>query len=205
MSRKIYIDAGHGFTNSPAGGSLMDKGSGNDTAYNDLTGKYESDLNLEIALKLKDVLISKGYEVIMIRESEVAEHLDPSMRVNRINESEFDIFISIHANAFDREDVCGARVYYSSLNSNALKCQRYASAMAAALNSVEGASQKNVTVENHDDIAVLKGVKKPTVLVETCFLTSPTDAELASSEEWIEKMALGMSIGIENYLAQLAV
>ena len=198
----VYIDAGHGFGNSVG---TVDKGSGNGTPYLELTGKYESDLNLEIAMKLKEVLLEKGYEVVMIREGETSEHLDVNHRVQKINSVESDIFISIHANSFDNEDVCGARVYYSSMNDNAIKCMRYASAVANALNTTEGVSQRNVTVEDHPDIGVIKAVKVPTVLVETCFLTSPTDAALAASEAWIASMAEGLCRGIENYLSQTAL
>ena len=90
------------------------------------------------------------------------------------------------------------------MNDNAIKCKRYASAVAAALNALEGVSQREVTVEDHPDIGVIKGVKVPTVLVESCFLTNQTDAELAASEEWILKMATGLCTGIESYLAQMA-
>ena len=197
----VYIDAGHGFDNSVG---TPDVGTGTGTPYHELTGKYESDLNLEIALKLKEILLEKGYAVVMSREAQVSEHVTINERVSRVNSTECDIFISIHANSFDSENVSGARIYYSSLNDNAIKCKRYASVVASALNAMEGVSQREVTVEDHADIGVIKSVKVPTVLVETCFLTSPTDAALAASEEWIEKMATGLCNGIEGYLAQVS-
>ena len=183
---------------------IPDVGTGTGTAYHELTGKYESDLNLEVALALKEILLEKGYAVVMSREAQVAEHVTINERVDRANDTKCDIFISIHANSFDNENVGGARVYYSSLNDNAIKCKRYASAVAAALNSMEGISQREVTVEDHADIGVIKGVKVPTVLIETCFLTNPTDAALAATQEWVYKMAEGLCKGIEGYLAQIS-
>ena len=197
----VYIDAGHGFGNSYG---VPDKGAGEGTLYNELTGKYESDMNLDIALKLKELLEKAGFAVIMIREGESTEHVTVNERVRRVNESNADIFVSIHANSSEVESVKGARVYYSALNNAAAKCEKYAKAMASALNKTEGASLKNVTVHtDRSDVAVIKGVKVPTVLVETCFVTNAEDAALAATEEWIETMASGICLGIQNYLEQV--
>jgi N-acetylmuramoyl-L-alanine amidase len=52
------------------------------------------------------------------------------------------------------------------------------------------------------DVGVIKGVRVPTVLVETCFLTNEEDAALAASEAWIALMAEGICRGIDNYFVQ---
>ncbi len=198
----VYVDVGHGFGNS---GNVPDKGAGDGTAYYKLTGKYESDLNLDVALKLKQVLLDAGFEVIMGREGESTEYITVNDRVNTVNHSNADIFVSIHANSNDDTSVKGARVYYSSLNNAATKCENYAKAMAAALNATEGASLKTVGVHtDRSDVAVIKGIQIPTILIETCFMTSPEDAALAATEEWQEKMAIGICRGIQNYLAQVS-
>ena len=197
----VYIDAGHGFTNSYG---VADKGTGDGTPYHDLTGKYESDLNLEVALKLKELLLAKGYDVLMSRESEVAEHLTINQRVARANASGADIFISIHANSAVAT-AKGARVYYSTANPAQVKCEKYAKLVAAALNTVDGASLKTVNVFNdRPDVGVIKAVNMPTVLIETCFLTNEEDAALAATEEWTLAMATGLANGIQSYLSQAA-
>jgi len=191
----VYIDAGHGFANSYG---VADKGAGDGTPYHELTGKHESDLNLDVAFKLKELLLEKGYEVIMMREGESAEHVTVNDRVNRVNNSIADIFVSIHANSSDTPTASGARLYYSTLNVAAMKCQKYASVMADALNATEGASLKKVNVfTDRPDVAVIKGIRIPTVLVETCFMTSAEDAALAATEEWTVAMATGICLGIE--------
>ena len=198
-NKVIYVDAGHGFANSYG---VADKGAGDGTPYYNLTGKYESDLNLEVAKKVKEVLLSKGYDVIMIREEESSEHVTINERVADANASGADIFVSIHANSSTSSGANGARVYYSTLNLAAAKCEKYANCVADALNATEGASLKKVTVNtDRSDVGVIKGVKMPTVLVETCFLTNPEDAALAATEEWIALMAEGICRGIENYLS----
>lgn len=200
QNKVVYVDAGHGFSNSYG---VADKGAGDGTPYHTLTGKLESDLNLEIAMKVKEVLISMGYDVRMSRESESTEHVTINERVKAANDSDADIFVSIHANSSTSASAKGARVYYSTLNLGAAKCERYANCVAAALNSTEGASLKTVTVNtDRPDVGVIKGVRVPTVLVETCFLTNEEDAALAASEAWIALMAEGICRGIDNYFVQ---
>lgn len=195
----IYVDAGHGFANSYG---AIDKGAGEGTAYTTLTGKYESDLNLAIALKVKQILLAKGYEVIMSREGEVNRYLTPTERAEAVNDTIADLFVSIHGNTYVDESVKGARVYYSSLNENASVCLGYANTMAAALNATSGASLKKVTVQDHPNIAVIRGVLVPTVLVETCYMTSPEDAAMAATDAWITTMAEAICLGITNQLAK---
>lgn len=193
----VFVDAGHGFANSDG---VIDRGAGKDTAYTQLTGKYESDLNLAVAMKVKQILLSKGYEVIMSREGEVNQALTPTERAEMVNATNADIFVSIHGNTFTDESVKGARVYYSSLNANADTCLSYANTMAAALNATAGASLKKVGVHDSKNVAVIRGVLVPTVLVETCYMTSPEDAAMAATDAWISAMAEGICLGIVNQL-----
>ena len=195
----IYLDAGHGFANEYG---QIDKGT-IDTVYKELTGKTESDLNLEVALRVKEKLLALGYEVIMTRESESSEYVTVADRVERVNASNADLFISIHADSYAADSsVKGCRVYYSSNNANADICRDYAQTVANALNATEGSSLKKVSVKDHPNIAVLRGIAIPTVLVETCFLTSPEDAQQATTEAWLDALASGICLGIVNQLAK---
>jgi N-acetylmuramoyl-L-alanine amidase len=72
--------------------------------------------------------------------------------------------------------------------------------MAAALNATEGASLKKVGVHDSKNIAVIRGVLVPTVLVETCYMTSPEDAAMATTDAWVNAMAEGICLGIVNQL-----
>lgn len=57
----------------------------------------EKTVNLDIALRLKQLLEAKGHQVVMTRASDVFLSLEA--RVNKSNQAKPDIFISIHANA----------------------------------------------------------------------------------------------------------
>ena len=191
----VYVDAGHGFTNSVG---VPDKGTGDGSPYYKLTGKYESDLNIAIALCLRDLLVAEGYEVIMSREGEVNEHLTVNDRVRRINAADADIFISIHGNAASAK-ASGARVYWNKSNGSASISKEYAEKVADAINFVENTTLVEAQVYE-GDYAVVRDTHIPAVLVETCFLTNEGDAKLASSPEWSENMAYALFIGILDQL-----
>ena len=91
----IYLDPGHGGT---------DEG----CARN---GVLEKDINLAIALLVREQLIEQGYDVIMSREADT--YIAKEERVKEANESGADIYISIHQNATDEgTGVSGMEVWY---------------------------------------------------------------------------------------------
>jgi len=192
----VLIDAGHGFANSEG---VIDKGTGHGSPYYDLTGKYESDLNLAIALCLKEKLIDAGFAVIMIRESEVFETLGINDRVRRINALGADIMISVHGNAAGAT-ASGARVYWNRKNRHAEICEAYAQTVTDAINSVEGTTLVEAKMYE-GDYAVVRDVHIPSVLVETCFLTNQADAQMASDPIWVERMADALCLGLQNQYA----
>ena len=92
----IVVDAGHG------GKDLGAKGN---------RGLLEKDVNLAIALRLKDILKSSHkYRVILTREDDT---FIPLPRRGKIaNENNADVFISVHANAAPRRSAHGIETYY---------------------------------------------------------------------------------------------
>ena len=108
LGKVIYIDPGHGG---------LDPG----TVYKDI---YEKDINLEICLKLQKVLESEGAIVYLTRygdydlsnKSYSRKKSDLNNRVKIINESNADIYISIHLNSINSTIWRGAQVFYDDIN-----------------------------------------------------------------------------------------
>ena len=106
---KIILDAGHG---DPDGGAVG------------VNGTLEKDINLAIVQKLQEVLEGKGAEVILTREGdsglqeESADTIhkmkvsDMNKRLNIIQDSGADLFISIHMNSFTDSKVHGLHIFY---------------------------------------------------------------------------------------------
>jgi len=92
----IVIDAGHG---------------GKDLGAKGHRGLLEKDVNLAIALRLKDILKSRyKYRVILTRKNDVFIPLPGRGKI--ANDSNADVFISVHANAAPRRGAYGIETYY---------------------------------------------------------------------------------------------
>ena len=103
----IVIDPGHG--NKDPG-----------TTYLDI---YEKNLNLQISLKLKEILIENGANVIMTRDkdSDLAsptamyrKKSDFDNRIKFINDSKVDLYLSIHLNFLNDSSYFGPQVFYKT-------------------------------------------------------------------------------------------
>ena len=109
-AKRIIIDAGHGF---PDGGAIG------------ISGTIESTLNLKIAILTQKLLKEKGYTVIMTRTDESSlskdgetiktrKKADMRKRLDTIQKSGADMFVSIHMNKFSDSRYRGAQVIYSA-------------------------------------------------------------------------------------------
>jgi len=94
---KVVIDAGHG---------------GKDPGAIGRSGLREKDVNLDIAKRLRVLLISQGIEVVMTRSTD--RFVPLAKRVEITNDSGADLFVSIHANANRVRSLYGFEVYYVS-------------------------------------------------------------------------------------------
>ena len=177
----VFIDAGRGCL---ALNGEADRGIGVGSAYYEISnGKYESDLNLELALKLKNSLIKEGYKVIMLRETELNYGISLEHRVTIANKSEVDLFISIHASSGKPNDR-GAKILYSQKNPAADKSLALATSIAGEIDVTLGElSAENTLVEN-SNLEVCEKAEMPSIQINTLFLTNSQDSYMAISEDW---------------------
>mgnify|MGYP002231003260 CR=1 FL=1 len=104
------------------------------TAARPQSGILEKDINLAVALKLRDVINSDGNTALLTRDSDEVKLLnntsgkyvkkdDLLYRLSLIEDSGADLFISIHMNKFENPKYSGAQVFYSQ-NSETAKTRR---------------------------------------------------------------------------------
>jgi N-acetylmuramoyl-L-alanine amidase len=190
--RIIVLDPGHG---GPDGGAV-----GGDV--------LEKEIALKVAAKLRDYLQQQGALVLMTREmdSDLADKdtrgysrrkvEDLRRRVALINESEADLFISIHLNAIPSPRWRGAQTfYYGSLIEN----ERIAKFIQAELRS--NLENTNRVAKMIDTVYLLKYAKKPGALVEVGFLSNPQERELLASGHYQTKLAASIYKGILRYFS----
>jgi len=184
--RIIVIDPGHG---------------GNDPGKVGSSGCYEKDINMEIAIKLKDSLEEYGFTVVLTRESDTnlategatnKKTSDMHNRVELINEAKADCFISIHQNSYTDPDVKGAQVFYYSQSAEseelATVLQRF------LVDKVD--SDNNRKIKAGDEYYILKKTTCPGVIIECGFLSCPWEEAMLLDENYQEKLADDISEAI---------
>ena len=184
LNRKIIVvDAGHG---------------GWDPGM--VSGKIdEKDVNLSIAKKLQVFLEQAGATVIVTRidDSGLSKNKSGDMYVRRTiaNSSHADIFVSIHQNSFNNESVKGAQAFYFNESDNSLKL---ATCVQERLKEFVDPSNK-FKAKSNSNYYVLKQTEMPAVLVECGFLTNYNERQKLTNEEYQDKIAWGIYLGIVDY------
>lgn len=186
----VVIDSGHG---------------GNDPGKIGVDGTLEKDINLQIAQLLKQYLEASDVQVIMTREddrglySENDNHkkmADMRARCQLINDAAPDLVISIHQNSYHEEAVSGGQVFYYKRSENG---KRLAEILQKRFDFILAESNTRKAKAN-DSYYLLLHVKQPIVIVECGFLSNWKESSLLSSEEYQNRLAWTIHMGIMEYL-----
>lgn len=187
----VVVDSGHG---------------GNDPGKVGLHGEKEKDINLSIAKKLQRNLEHQGIRVVMTRTDDNGlysagsvnkKREDMNRRVEIMNAPEVAFAVSIHQNSFTNSKYKGAQVFY-------YKTSEKSEALA---NSIQKSLIENVDTTNarqakeNDNYYLLKKSKIPAVIVECGFLSNEEEAGRLCDENYQEKLAWAIHMGIMQYLA----
>ncbi|MFZ3385800.1 MAG: N-acetylmuramoyl-L-alanine amidase, partial [Candidatus Hydromicrobium sp.] len=172
----IFLDPGHG-------------GSDYGCIHNDL---IEKEINLKIALKLKGLLESNGFRVIIRRTSDEGKSLDEV--VNIANSSGADLFLSIHNNASLSPASAGTETYWSA--NGVSGSSQFAASIQSSLVSEIGRPNRGVKTA---DFKVIKNTGITAALVECVFLSNPDEANLLKDDGFLNKIVNGLFNGINNY------
>lgn len=189
-SRLVVIDAGHGAADSGKVG------------INDV---LEKDINLSIALRLKELLEQQDIKVVMTREDDEGTYpktgsnrkmRDMQKRVELINKEQPALTVSIHQNSYPDEGVSGPQTFYYE-GSNESKAA--AEILQKQLITTLQPSKERVAKSN-TAYYLLKNTNYPVVIVECGFLTNQKEAKLLCEEEYQQRAAWAIHLGILQYL-----
>lgn len=195
-NKTIILDAGHGGIDP--GALTKDK----DTA--------EKDVNLAITIKISELLESSGALVMLTREDDSSLYQEASGKTIRqkynenlknrkkiINESNADMFVSIHLNAFEQSKYYGAQTFYPEGKEESVQLSKY---IQEELKRVVDKTN-NREIKPRDDIYLLKENEIPSVLIECGFLSNEKEAKLLVDEKYQEKIAWSIYVGIQKYFS----
>lgn len=182
----IVIDAGHG---------------GWDPGKVSVSGVEEKDINLLIAEKLQVLLEQSGAYVIVTRDDDTALADDKRSDLHKrrviADTSDADIFVSIHQNSYHAESVRGAQAFYYGDSESGTKL---AAAIQKQISTYLEPKNKRPSQAN-TNYYVLKKTLAPSVLVECGFLSNYGDTKKLTDDEYQERVAWTIYMGIINYFA----
>ena len=165
------------------------------------TGLPEYQLNLDVSLKLKTILESRGYEVIMTRtDNDTA--ISNKERAELVASEGADIFVRIHANGDDTHTASGALTmapspenpYVSYLSSDSVLL-----AQCILDSYCEATGFKNLGVQYYDNMSGINWSTIPVTILEMGFMTNEYDDTQMSNSDFQTIMAEGIANGIDAY------
>lgn len=174
----IAVDAGHGGTNTGAGGP---------------TGVSEKELTLAVSLKLKKALEQEGAKVIMTREKEM--FFDNKERILFYRDSTPDILLSIHLNSSaDPINSGGTSTFYRYIGFRPLSQSIYKRMLELGLRDYGNNGSFNFMLNSPTEY--------PNALVEMLFLSNPAEEMLILDEGFQQQAVQKILEGINDFLQE---
>lgn len=190
---------------------VLDAGHGGEDGGCEGNGLVEKDLNLDITLRVADLLRANGIKVVLTRESDVLLYdknsdyegkkkvQDVRRRLEIAENSENPVLVSIHMNYFAQTQYSGLQVWYSK---NDARSKILANLIQSNVKNSIQPSNKRVTKEATSSIFLLHNATFPAVLIECGFLSNPNEAHALADAEYRQKLASTIFESIMTYISQ---
>ena len=195
--KTIVLDAGHGG---------IDPG-----AMNKDKTVLEKNINLQITMKIKELIEASGGNVVLTRDSDISLYEEGANKTTRqkynenlknrkkiVENSQADMFVSIHLNSFEDSKYYGAQTFYPAGKEDS---KFLAEMIQAELKRVVD-NTNNREIKSREDLYLLKDNKMPSTLIECGFLSNQKEAKLLAEEEYQDKIAWAIYVGIQKYFIE---
>lgn len=187
----IVIDVGHG---------------GSDPGKVSTDGIKEKDVNLQIALYLKDYLIAQDYTVYLTRETDCGlyddnvknkKSSDLNNRIQFFKEKNAYCVVSIHQNSYPDTLQHGAQTFYYEGSSEG---KAFAETVQNFLLKLDDTNTRQV--KSSSSYYLLKHSPVPSIIVECGFLSNPEETAKLTDSNYQKQLAYAICLGICSYARQ---
>ena len=188
----ILIDPGHG---------------GEDGGAISCSGLPESGYNLEISLRLKDLMQFLGYDVTMTRDTDVSIHQDGTTiaqkkasdlkeRVRLANSAENTVLLSIHQNHFSDERYSGAQVFYAGTKGSDILARKLQESFTKTLNPASNRRCKKCS-----GIYLMEHIQCTGVLIECGFLSNRQEEAKLRDANYQKRLCSVIASSVSQFLS----
>ena len=165
------------------------------------SGIYEYELNLDVSLRLRDVLEDRGFSVLLTREDNETA-ISNAERAVLANEAGADVLLRIHANGSEDPAAAGAlalvpsseNVYVGAL---ADESDRLAETVLTSYCAATGIENRGL--QNNDTMTGINWSERPVAILEMGFMTNEHDDMAMADDAFRQRMAEGIADGLEAY------
>lgn len=184
----IVIDVGHG---------------GSDPGKVSTNGVEEKDVNLQIALYLKDYLIAQDYTVYLTRETDCGLYdenvskkkvSDLNNRIQFFKDKNADYVVSIHQNSYPDTVQHGAQTFYFT---GSTEGKAFAETVQESLLAFDETNTRQIKDSN--SYYLLKHSHVPSIIIECGFLSNPDETMKLTDPNYQKELAYAICLGICRY------
>ena len=180
---KLILDAGHG---------------GEDGGAVSPSGQKESLINLDITLKLDQLVAFLGEPALLLRATDISLHdenavtlrekkiSDLKHRVKTAGQNPAAVLVSIHQNSYPEQKYRGTQVFFAATEGSRQLAEKVQRSVVSHLQPENTRAEKEIP----DSIYLMNHVENTAILIECGFLTNPEEDRLLQSEEYQRKLAL---------------
>lgn len=191
VAHSVIIDAGHGGVD---GGAVS------------CTGVYESAINLEISLKINDLMHLLGIQTIMIRDTDRSVYTsgdtiaakkisDIKERVRVVNTAPNALLVSIHQNNFHDSRYSGAQVFYNAC----AESKELASIIQTAFRENLNSNNKR-QIKRSSGVYLMEHINCPGILIECGFLSNSAEEAMLRNEVYQKRLSCIIAATVCQYL-----
>lgn len=184
MTKKIYLDAGHGGKDGGAVGN----------------GLLEKNLTLSIVKKIQETL-TKNYEDVQIKLSRTGDTYPTlSQRTNDANSWGADVLVSVHINSNANTSANGFETYIYNQSPSARTVSFQNMLHQEIFNQMKAGGVTNDRGKKRANLHMCRESNMSAVLTENLFISNKADADKLRQDAFINRIAQGHVVGLEKFL-----
>ena len=189
----IVVDAGHGGLDGGAVGA---------------NGTLEKDVNLSVALHLRDMLEMSGFNVVLTRDEDISIYdagvegirnqklSDMDNRLEIVQSYPDSIFLCIHQNNYTDPQYFGGQMFY---NNNNPDNRTLAQIMQNRFASLQQGNDREIKLSG-DELYLLKSNPNPSLMIECGFLSNPDEEARLATTEYQQQVAFTIYSGVLEFI-----